>query len=54
MAPGRLPDFDNLSTEEIEELRRFIEETDHIEEIRPEARELVAKHWPWQLEKLPP
>jgi hypothetical protein len=54
MPPNSMPDFDNLSLEELEELRRFIEDTDQIDAIRPEARKLVEKHWPWLLPKLPP
>jgi hypothetical protein len=32
----------------------MIEEMDTIEEIDDEMRELVEKHWPWLLVKLPP
>jgi hypothetical protein len=48
-----MPRFDNLSAEELEQIRRFIEETD-IDEINGEMRALVAKHWHWLIEKLPP
>jgi hypothetical protein len=48
-----MPRFDNLSAEELEQIRRFIEETD-IDEINGEMRALVEKNWPWLLEKLPP
>jgi hypothetical protein len=48
-----MPRFDNLSAEELEQIRRFIEETD-IDVISDEMRTLVEKNWPWLLEKLPP
>ena len=45
--------FDNLSAEELEQIRRFVEETD-IDVIDDDMRALVEEHWPWLLEKLPP
>jgi hypothetical protein len=45
--------YDNLSDKELEQIRRFIEETD-IDVIDDETRELVEKHWPWLVAKLPP
>jgi hypothetical protein len=48
-----MPRFDNLSAEELEQIKRFIEETD-IDTIDDEMRALVETHWPWLLEKLPP
>jgi predicted transcriptional regulator len=50
---GLMPRFDNLSAEELEQIRRFIEETD-IDVISDEMRALVEKNWPWLFEKLPP
>ena len=49
-----LPRFDNLSSEELERIRRMIEEFESIEAIDDEMRDLVEKHWPWLVEKLPP
>ena len=48
-----MPRFDSLSTEELEQIRRFIEDTD-IDVIDDEMRELAEKHWPWLVAKLPP
>jgi hypothetical protein len=45
--------FDDPSPQELEEIKRFIEETD-IDVVSEEMRVLVAKHWPWLLAKLPP
>jgi hypothetical protein len=50
---GTMPRFDNLSPGELEEIRRFVEETD-IDVIDDEMRELVDKQWPWLVAKLPP
>jgi hypothetical protein len=47
------PQVNRLSREELEQFRRFIEETD-IDVISDEMRALVEKHWPWLLKKLPP
>jgi hypothetical protein len=44
-------DVDNLSHDELEELRRFIEEGD---ELSDEMHALVEKYWPWLLEEAPP
>ena len=46
--------FDDLSTEQLEDLRRMIEEMDTIDAISDDIREIVEKHWPWLLSKLPP
>jgi hypothetical protein len=46
-----MPRLDNLSAEELEQIKRFIEETD-IYAINDEMRALVEEHWPWLLEKL--
>jgi hypothetical protein len=48
-----MPDFDNPSPEDLEQIRRFIEEMD-IDVINDEMRELVKKRWPWLVAKLPP
>ncbi len=39
-----MPRFDNLSAEELEQIKRFIEETD-IDTIDDEMRALVETHW---------
>jgi hypothetical protein len=46
-----MPRYDDLSEEELERIRRFIEETD-IDVVTDDLRELVEKHWPWLLPKL--
>jgi hypothetical protein len=46
--------FDNLTSEQLERIRRMIEEFDSIEAVDDALRELVEKHWPWLVEKLPP
>ena len=38
-----MPRFDNLSAEELEQIKRFIEESD-VDVIDDEMRELVKKH----------
>jgi hypothetical protein len=44
-----------LSPEELEMLREQIEEGfDNIAEVDPESRGIVARNWPYLLEKLPP
>jgi hypothetical protein len=48
-----MPRFDKLSAEELEQIKRFIEETD-IAELSDEMRALVETHWPWLLVDLPP
>jgi hypothetical protein len=49
-----MPRYDDLSPEELEHIRRFIEETD-IDVLQDEEMwALVEKHWPWLLEKLEP
>jgi hypothetical protein len=48
-----MPRFDNLSPGELEEIRRFIEESD-IDVIDDEMRALVEKHRPELLSNLPP
>jgi hypothetical protein len=48
-----MPRYNNLSSDELELIRRFIEESD-IDAIDDEMHELVEKHWPWLLAKLPP
>ena len=47
-----MPRYNNLSSDELELIRRFIEESD-IDAIDNEMRELV-EHWPRLLAKLPP
>ena len=48
-----MPRLDKLSTEELDQVRRFVEESD-IDAIDDEMRELVEKRWPWLVAKLPP
>jgi hypothetical protein len=43
--------YDDLSEEEFDRIRRFIEEAD-IDVVTDDLRELVEKHWPWLLPKL--
>ena len=42
-----------LTAEELDRIRRFIEESD-VDEVSDEIRAIVESHWPWLLEKLPP
>jgi hypothetical protein len=49
-----MPRYDNLSDEELEHIRRFIEDEDvAIDALTDELRDLVEQHWPWLLVKLP-
>ena len=43
--------YEYLSGEDLERIRRFVEETD-IDVVTDDLRELVKKHWPWLLPKL--
>ena len=44
-----------LSPDELEMLRRQIEESfDNTAEVDDEIRDVVARNWPYLLEKLPP
>ena len=45
--------FDHLAPEELEQIKRMIEEMDAVEVVDEDLRELVEKHWPWLAEKLP-
>jgi hypothetical protein len=47
-----MPRFDDLLAEDLDQIRRLIEETD-IDALTDEMRELVETHWLWLLEKLP-
>ena len=49
-----MPQFAEPSAEELDEIKRFIEEADQIDVVSDEVRALCEKHWPWLLEKLPP
>ena len=42
---------DDLSYDELEQIRRFIEEGD---ELSDEMQALVEKYWPWLLRDAPP
>ena len=44
-------DVDNLSHDELEQIRRFIEEGD---ELSDEMHALIEKYWPWLLHDVPP
>jgi hypothetical protein len=44
--------FDHLAPEELEQIKRMIEEMDAVEVVDEELRELVEKHWPWLEKKL--
>jgi hypothetical protein len=43
----QMPRYDDLSEEELDGIRRFIEDM-----ATDDLRELVEKHWPWLLPKL--
>jgi hypothetical protein len=45
--------YDDMPAEQLQKLRRMIEELDVIKEIDDDTRALIEKHWPWLLEKLP-
>jgi hypothetical protein len=53
-----MPRCDNLPPQQLETIRKFIEEADAIDAANPaeldDLRALVAKHWPHLLHKLPP
>jgi hypothetical protein len=44
-------DVDNLSYDELEQIRRFIEEGG---ELSDEMHALLEKYWPWLLQEVPP
>ena len=43
-----------MPSEQLEQLRRMIEEMDTIEVIDDDTRELIGKWWPGLLDKIPP
>jgi hypothetical protein len=43
-----------MPQEQLDQLRRMIEEMDTIEAIDDDARELIEKRWPWLLDRIPP
>ena len=53
-----MPRYEKLSPEELEAIRRFIEEADKVDLVNPSEleglRALVKLHWPHLLHKLPP
>jgi hypothetical protein len=49
-----LPDLENPSPEDLDQIRRFLEEADRVDVVTDGVRALVEKHWPWLLPKLPP
>jgi hypothetical protein len=49
-----MPQFSNPSAQELEEIRRYIEDADELDVISEDIRRLVESHWPWLLSKLPP
>jgi hypothetical protein len=46
--------YDDMPPEQLEQLRRMIEEMDTIEVIDHDTRELIEKRWPWLLDKILP
>ncbi len=46
--------YDDMPPQQLEQLRRMIEDMDTIEVIDDDTRELIAKRWPWLLDKLTP
>ena len=42
------------SAQELDEIKRYIEEAEIIDVVSDEVRQLVEKHWPWLISKLPP
>jgi hypothetical protein len=52
-----MPRYEKLSPEELEAIRRFIEEAEQVDLVNPSEleslRALVEKHWPHLLYKLP-
>jgi hypothetical protein len=46
--------YDDMPPEQLEQLRRMIEEMDTIEVIDDDTRELIEKRWRWLLDKIPP
>jgi hypothetical protein len=53
-APGVIPFRREATSGSLDEIRRFIEETEVIDAIDDDTRALVGKHWPWLVAKLPP
>ena len=53
-----MPRYDNLPLEQLETIRKVIEESDTIDAANPaeldDPRALVEMHWPHLLHKLPP
>jgi hypothetical protein len=49
-----MPRFNTLTPEQLEELRLVVEGMDTIEAISDDVREIVEKHWPELVAKLPP
>jgi len=48
-----MPEGDELSPEELFQIRRFIEEA-NLQVVTEDIRTLVEQHWPWLVYKLPP
>jgi hypothetical protein len=46
--------YHDMPSEQLEQLRRMIEEMDTIEVIDDDTRELIEKRWPGLLDKIPP
>ena len=46
-------EVDRLSEDELEQIRRFIEQAD-IDELSDEMHALIEKYWPWLLEDVRP
>jgi hypothetical protein len=45
------PDLNDLSTEDLEIFRTFIEENDNLE-VSPELAAIIADEWPWLIHKV--
>jgi hypothetical protein len=52
MPQGKRFDVDRLSEAELQQIRRFIEET-NVDELSDEMLALGEKYWPWLLDEMP-
>jgi hypothetical protein len=46
--------YDDMTPEQLEQLRRMLEDLDTNDEIDDDTRELIEKRWVWLLAKLRP
>lgn len=49
-----MPRFDTLTPEQLEQLVRIVEGGDTVQAVSDDLREIVEKHWPELVPKLPP